>query len=263
MRFLSPPAEGTAQLPLWGRMTRATYFRLLLPAALPEETKCIWLDCDVLVRQNLADLWNADLGGHSILAVQDMVVPTVSSRFGLADHAARGMARDAPYFNAGVMLVDLERWRRREVAPRAFDYLRERGDRTFFFDQDALNAVLADDWGPLDPRWNQIASVAGRRFYRPRHLDAQTYAGVVEDPWIVHFAGFWKPWTTRAGRWRDEFFGLLDTTAWRGVRPGGTARHRLAAFYEARLRDRLYAVEAPLMHLSRRLTARRVSADDT
>jgi len=63
-----------------------------------------------------------------------------------------------------------------------------------FWDQEGLNAVLAGQWGELDPRWNQISSVSGGSFFPVEDLDQMVYQQVVIDPWIVHFAGTLKPW---------------------------------------------------------------------
>ena len=94
-------------------MTSTTYHRLLLPRLVPREvTRAIWLDCDLLVTTDLVRLWETDLGGCHLLAVRDPVVPLVSSRYGIRRWRELGIAPDAPYFNAGVMLLDVDRWRR-------------------------------------------------------------------------------------------------------------------------------------------------------
>ena len=47
---------------------------------------------------------------------------------------------------------------------------------------------------PLDPRWNVIASLAGRTFYRTTHLSKEMKHLIADSPWILHFAGSFKPW---------------------------------------------------------------------
>ena len=229
-------------LPTWGRMPRTTYQRLLLPDLLPDLAKVIWLDCDIVVAADLGRLWDVDLDGRAALAVQDMVVPVVSSRLGIRSFRALGLPAEAKYFNAGVMVLDLDRWRREDVAGRAVAYLRAHHDEVLLWDQEGLNAALHGRWGELDPRWNQNAGVAGRPFFRrPSHLDEGTYRSVVEDPWIVHYCGSLKPWTLHdtGDPARARFFRHLDATAWAGWRPSRTVKRRMAAAYESSRARRL------------------------
>lgn len=118
--------SGFVNLPLWGRMTIATYDKLTIGRWLPEsERRVLWLDCDLLVIADLVRLWETPLRGNGVLATQDLFVPTVGARFGVACHRELGISRDAEYFNAGIMLIDLARWRSENVAARALAYLRQ------------------------------------------------------------------------------------------------------------------------------------------
>jgi lipopolysaccharide biosynthesis glycosyltransferase len=252
LHWVERPRAEFDGLPTWGRMSLTTYHKLTLGEWLPSEVKrVIWLDADMLVLGNLARLWEADLDDHLALAVQDILVPYVSSRFGIAAHRELGLRRQAKYFNAGVMLIDVARWRRDDVAARAFDYLRRYRERVFFWDQEALNAVLAGQWGALDPRWNWNPLI-DRLSTRQRTLELRG------DPWIIHFSGNLKPWTyLGSGRHQMLYYQWLDQTAWRGWRPKRTWRARLFAAYESSpLRARLYPVEQFHLRIVRSLTRR-------
>jgi lipopolysaccharide biosynthesis glycosyltransferase len=254
-------ATALPDLPVWGRLSRTVYQRLAVPDLLPETvTKAIWLDCDVVVRQDVARLWDTDLGDKYVFAVQDMIVPYVSSFMGISRHAELGLPATAKYFNAGVMLVNLALWRADGVTDRVIAYLDRYRDDVVFLEQEGLNAVLAGRWGELDPRWNQNASVSGQRFYRPRHLDAATYERVVRDPWIIHFSGRIKPWTTRRpSASRAVYYRYLDQSPWRGWRPRrGVAEFLLGAYESSRLRNVLYPAEKWGVEAARRLTRRRL-----
>jgi len=238
-------------LPLWGRMCVETYHRLLMTELFPPAAaKAIWLDCDLIVLGDVAELWDLEMGDLGLLAAQDLVVPYVSSPCGIDRYSELGLAEKDRYFNAGIMVVNLEWWRRHDVTGRALAYMRQHRDRAFFWDQEGLNVALAGHWDELDPRWNQIASVAGRSFHRAEHLAPDMLRGVVEDPLIVHFAGALKPWlrtgSTPAG---ELFFSYLDRTAWAGWRPRVTPASFLRGLYESRLRPVLYRLERPLLKL--------------
>jgi lipopolysaccharide biosynthesis glycosyltransferase len=240
VHWLEPGLREFGDLPLWGRMPVTTYYKLALPKLLPESVrKVIWLDSDVIVNRDLAELWDLPMDGHPVLATQDAVVPLVSSRFGVAGWRALGIPADAKYFNAGVMLVDLEAWRREGIVPRATAYLKSHRKDVFFWDQEGLNAVLAGRWGELDSRWNRSAGAA-----------------TTGEAWIVHFTGDLKPWTCESGDLHCEsYFRYLDLTAWSGWRPERTIRRRVLALYAgSRWRRFLRPVERWQMQLTRRLT---------
>jgi lipopolysaccharide biosynthesis glycosyltransferase len=235
-------------LPLTRRMTMATYARLVLSRLLPADVnKVVWLDSDVLVTGDLERLWRTELADRHLLAVQDPCVPFVSSRYGIRCWRELGLAEEATYFNAGVMLIDLDRWRHDEIGEHAGDYLRERGADVMFWDQEGLNAVLCGRWGELDVRWNYCPGFTPREQPESARL----------EPWIIHFAGTLKPWLLPAPESgpRALFYRVLDETPWVGWRPRSTPASVARGWYEAsRLRDVLYPAEHWwMLHLRRRL----------
>lgn len=254
--------EAYSGAPLWGRMPVSTYYKLAVADTVPADVhKAIWLDCDLVVRGDIARLWDVDLGGNYIRAAQDSIVPLVSSPCGIAAHETLGIPANAKYFNAGVMLVDLDRWRADKISQRVLDYLRRFGDSVFFWDQEGLNAVLAGKWGEIDPRWNCNASVPPpRRVNRNAAAITQTEAN--ESPWIIHWAGNLKPWRY-PGRDPEKllYFEYLDKTAWAGWRPRRTIVSKLIERYEVSgLRARVYPLEQWGMRLRRRLSRHTVAA---
>jgi lipopolysaccharide biosynthesis glycosyltransferase len=234
MEWLPPDYGAATVLPAWGRMPKLTYARLNLSAYLPRISRVVLLDSDVLVRTGIGRLWDTPLEGALAGAAVDPFIPTVSSRDGLAGYAGLGLPADAPYLNAGVMLVDLELWREHNVGPRTLAWVNENWKATNWYDQDALNAVLAGHWRALDARWQT----------QPRLASLPITAGAAGDGWIVHFSGRLKPWAYRGNSAADrEFFEVLDRTAWGGWRPPVTARSVLTGFYERRWRRLLYPCE--------------------
>lgn len=253
LRWVKPQRASLSDLPVWGRMPATTYDRLTLAELLPASVeRAIWLDCDLLVLHDIGHLWELDLAGRHLLAAPDPLVPTVSSRFGVAGHGELGIPPDAPYFNAGVMLVDTALWRRDDVRGRCLQYLERFRERVFFLEQEALNAVLAGRWSALAARWNRSASVDRL------HLGGQPSD---PDPYILHFSGSLKPWQYRSrGRYHALYNGYLDRTAWAGWRPAKTLRGTLLGLYESsRLRRCLQPLERRGVQVMARLTRRYVA----
>ena len=152
--WIAPERTGFVDLPLWGRMTISTYDKLTICRWLPKSegrrcgsTAIYWRS------PSSAPLGNRP-GNIRRLATQDMLVPTLGARFGVASYQELGIDADAEYFNAGIMLIDVARWRSDDIAARALTYLRRYRRRVYFWDQEALNAAMVGNWTKLDARWN-------------------------------------------------------------------------------------------------------------
>ena len=236
---LSP--DLVAQLPTHGPFPREAAFALLLPELLPASLeKILFLDADLLVLDDLTQLWEVSLGGRVLAAATDNAIPLCGSPRGVKHTARLEIPENTPYFNAGVMLIHLDEWRRREVTKRAFEYLRLAGRGADFLHQEALNAVLWNDWLRLDPRWNVPGSLAGR-CCQPAQANGNGSAA------IVHFAGRFKPWRAPVGGFYYSRYREFLSRAAELVPPmPPTPRDRLLSFYDRHLRDSVYGCERAL-----------------
>jgi lipopolysaccharide biosynthesis glycosyltransferase len=193
-------------------LPQAAFCRYLAAELLPDTHRCVYLDGDVLVRHDPGPLAQTNLRGHTLGAVRSRVAPFVASPGGVRAWFELGMPGAAPYFNSGVLVMDLDRWRAGNVTTRLTEFLVRHGEGTWFSDQEALNAVLWDDWEPLDRTWNYVTHVA--ESFLPAPEDEPP------DPGIVHFAGRAKPWTYGSmPMFAEEWYGLLGSTPWAGYSP--------------------------------------------
>lgn len=258
VHWLRPHPLESAVLPTWGRMPTTTYQKLALGELLPHDLdRVLWLDGDLLVLDDLSRLWSHDLHGATLGACQDQRVPHVSSPQGLRTYRRLGIHADAKYFNAGVLLIDLRRWRANRVFEAAIDYLAANARHLYFWDQEALNAVLAHSWLELDERWNWNPVVGELTRRRPRSLDNDTPA----EPGVLHFSGNIKPWIHRGrGRAYDLYRTHLEQTAWAGTESHtGTLYDLFAAYETSPLRRWIYPTERWSTELVRLATLRRRS----
>jgi lipopolysaccharide biosynthesis glycosyltransferase len=264
LHWIRPVRKGFSGLPIWGGMPMTTYDKLVIARLLPPAVrKAIWLDGDVLVLGDIAELWDGDISDCHVLAVQDAIVPLVSSRFGVAGFRELGIPPEAKYFNAGVMVINAIRWREEDIAGRAISYLKRYRDRVFFLDQEGLNAVLAGKWCEVNSRWNwnvMIDRIARAKLYPGG--SPFTDPGPA-GPRILHFAGNLKPWKYQGGLYHTLYFRFLDRTSWAGWRPRETFRGAALARYEASpLRRLLYPAEGWAMQVHRGLTRGYASIED-
>ncbi|PFH53627.1 glycosyltransferase family 8 protein [Amanita thiersii Skay4041] len=164
--FLEPPQTGLAI------EKGVTWAKLGLHQVLPVE-RVLYLDADILVRSELRSLWNTDLEGRSIGAVVDVGHPMGHST-----------TKRQPYFNAGVLLMDLAKVR---LSADALQDIGRRYVNERYKDQDALNAHFQNDWMTLNLTWN----AQGLGTYASYPSDDRKRLGLTEmdNPSIVHFTG--------------------------------------------------------------------------
>jgi lipopolysaccharide biosynthesis glycosyltransferase len=166
------------------QITRATYLRLTMTEHLPASIKrVLYLDVDMIVNGSLLPLWTLDLAGKACAAVID---PGIDPD----NFATRHALSPGLYFNAGVILFDLEKVRKKSVLERAVTLLADRPDGYEFADQDALNIVLWNDWLPVDPAWNFQRKFLYRNFAAWHLLSPLPR----KAPLIVHYTEQEKPW---------------------------------------------------------------------
>ena len=226
-----------AELPFSGHINLVSYYRILIARVLPADIeRVIYLDADLIVRTDLARLWDRELAGHWCLAAPDCSAPYLDSSQVLPNYQIcgpllasaqpvpnfreLGLNGNAAYFNAGVLLIDLAAWRNADLSRHSLECLERHRQHVTWWDQYALNVVLAGRWGPLDVRWNQGSHVFTYPTWEQSPFERTTYEQLRNDPYIVHFTTRLKPWMPLCSHpFRREFFEYLDRTAWAGWRP--------------------------------------------
>ena len=212
-----------------------------MPLLLPAQDRVIFLDADMLVNKDLGELWAIDLGDAPVAAVNDYFTPYLNTRetigrptncdrvpeksLPVPNYRELGLSGAAGYFNAGVMLINLARWRELDVLHQALDLLRAHRAHVRYCDQYALNVLFSEQWLPLDPRWNQNSNLWAWAGPDDGAFDPRLFRALRRDPWIVHFTWTRKPWhygCTHPSK--RAFFRVVDRTAWRGWRPPAPPR---------------------------------------
>jgi lipopolysaccharide biosynthesis glycosyltransferase len=161
-------------------ISKMTYARLLVPQMFRDTASmALYIDSDLLVLDDLAPIWQTDLKG----AVLGAVVDEIDRHRNTGDPRFDGVPPVVNYFNAGVLLIDLKRWRDERISERSLEYL-VRNPRSPYSDQDALNVACDGLWTQLDPRWN-FQNHCSTRISRMSASDR---------PGIVHFVTGSKPW---------------------------------------------------------------------
>lgn len=181
-------------------ITVSTMDRLLLPHILEQVDKVLYLDTDILVRADITELFQLDLGDHPlagrtslsgtwkngyqlIARATKILPPEAAFAFRRLMHTAHG-SLSFPCFNAGILVLNLDRLRRDDFCARFLPW----ADRFRLNDQDILNCYCGNSRKELPIKWNSM-----------------TIQEVLEDPSLVHWAGSLKPWSSTYTIFNEEW----------------------------------------------------------
>lgn len=221
------------------RWSLAAYARLLTPALLPDVGKILYLDCDTLVTDNVTELWSTPLEAASCAAVSEPVSALHKRNVGLS--------ADEPYYNSGVMLIDLDKWRAKDIIPRFAECIRRHNGLVPYVDQGCVNEVCRGDIITLPLKCNVHTLL-----YDFTYKEAEAYRressvytkeeteDAKRNPVVVHFTSSFlsrRPWVEDSQHpYAKEWERVQAKTPWAGIPKilyhPDTARWLLNAFYQ-------------------------------
>lgn len=201
----------------------SSYARLFIGEILPEEVeRVLYLDCDIIVNGSLLELYNTDLNAKCLGAIQDTIPSKTKASVGL--HSRQ------PYFNAGVILIDVVRWKQLSVGERCLNYIESHQGRVVHHDQGVMNAVLKDLWLRLPLRYNvmtihyMMSQSKIKKYYKDEAMfySAEETYSAIKNPIILHFTPSFttRPWETNCSHPMKYLYNhLLNMTQWKDFPP--------------------------------------------
>lgn len=211
--------EEKLKLNMQWKISISAYGRLFIDEMLPKEVKrVLYLDCDTIVCDSLKELWQTNLKGNIVGGVQDTVGKRAKEKLGISDVDK--------YFNSGVLLVDLEAWRKKKIGEKCLGLIDKYEGAVYHHDQGVLNSVLKEEKYILPMRYNTITvhyffnMNQIRKYY---HENASFYseteiAEAKEKPAILHFTPSFtsRPWIKGCKHpWREKYWNALRKTCWK------------------------------------------------
>jgi len=197
LNFYKLSKELLRDYPAVNHLSQAAYARLLLADLLPSEIeKVIYLDSDIVVLRDIAELYQQNLNGFSLGAVPDVMAQEIRRIYfypGLTN-----------YFNSGVLLINLNKWREKEVTLHSQQFIKDYYQYLIRADQDVLNCLFLKDWQTLAPIFNTDLKRLSHSTLPPT------------DTVILHYSDRIKPWSYRfGGKSKKYYFEYLAKTPWR------------------------------------------------
>lgn len=191
--------------------------RMLLGWLLPDDIeKIIYLDGDTIVLSSLKELWKTNLYGKTVGMVKE---PTANK-----NRRQQLCLANYSYYNSGVILIDLIKWRYSNISKKLVDFYKEKNGMLFAPDQDAINYILRDEIYSLEPKYNycniyeQYSYIFLSKLEKPRnYFTKEIFDKSKKNPVIVHFLGEERPWRNgNAHRFKDEYDKYLNKTPYKG-----------------------------------------------
>ncbi|SEC69881.1 glycosyltransferase family 8 protein [Paenibacillus sp. GP183] len=189
LKYLSINESMFNEFKLSYHISKETYYRILIPNLLSRDIqKALYLDCDMIIKDDITKLWNTAIENNFLAAVK---IP------GSSRPRELGLPENSEYFNAGVLLINMKKWREHRIVHRVLRFARNNPSKLKFMDQDALNAILHDKWIKLEPTWN---------------YQVHRYRGL-RNPAIIHYTTNQKPWNSNPP-FKDDYMKYLRRTSW-------------------------------------------------
>lgn len=189
-----------------GHISSITYARLAISDILNKHRieKLICLDIDTLINGDLYELWNSDLQGKTIGACFDQYIEYKQTGYknniGLADHHS--------YFNAGVLLIDMKKWLKRDILSEAIQWTNHYQHTMQYQDQDILNGLFRDDVCLLNNRFNCMPATLEmiKQQEQHSHSDKNIHYPII----IYHYCGPDKPWNDNSCLQNETYHQLTN-----------------------------------------------------
>ncbi|MCD8138237.1 MAG: glycosyltransferase family 8 protein [Planctomycetaceae bacterium] len=197
--------------------SHAAFFRFFAPRIFAHYDRIVYIDSDVVLFHDIADLYHHDLKGSPIGACHDFVAERqslinreVASFWQERLHITPGTG----YFNSGVLVMDLTAMRERNFTEALLERAKRIG-RTNLADQDVLNSVLGGDFSPIDCGWNFFdwmldPDERAAQFAYLSDDDRALVDDARRDVKLVHF--------TERKPWRRDYMGKNADLYWRYAR---------------------------------------------
>lgn len=209
--FLDIDAKKFAHLSVKNHMSHAAYYKISIPELIPED-KVIFLDCDLVIEEDISNLWNIDISDFYLAAVEN-------PEFDRYDQL--GIPEGSRTFNSGVMLLNLKTWRENNISEKVMEFLLSNSHKTALHDQDGFNSVLYDKWLPIAPKWNQQTKFFSMKLDESSFIQEE-WEEAIKNPAIIHYTTSSKPWQyTNIHPFKEEYYSYLKLTEWHDFVPQG------------------------------------------
>ncbi|MDR1480329.1 MAG: glycosyltransferase family 8 protein [Planctomycetaceae bacterium] len=199
------------QIPQGGMIvSRATYLRFLAAEIIPAD-KILYLDCDMIVLDDLRSLFQTNLENRLLAVVPDLFVGPSAIKHSLS----------LRYFNSGMILINAKKWREEKWLNKVQLFIKNKFTpmcigKKHYGDQDIMNMISVGKVTYVHPRYNMVNPI----YLRNSFFKGKIFQEAINKPAIIHFAGGAKPWNN----WEihplaDKYIFYRLQTPWDEIKP--------------------------------------------
>lgn len=188
-----------------------TFYRLFIPKIFKDFDRVIYLDSDLIIKKNIAEILKESSLSHTISATRD--IDFVSQYYGMkkvrsySDSVIR-LKQIENYFQAGVFVFNIKMFKEKYSLDELLNLAISR--KFLYQDQDIMNIFFKNDIFYLNLQWNVMTDCAEIRMNRIRLLAPyklyKEYLEARKNPYIIHYAGFAKPWNRPEDDFGNDFW---------------------------------------------------------
>lgn len=194
------------------RFPASAYYRLIIANVLDKHDKCIYLDSDIIIKQDLSLLYNTDISEHYMAGVK---IPGHYVKDKQEFYLEYAKEIELPnlnnYINSGVLVINLNKIRKENVVEKFLEYAEKKN----FLDQDVINKVCYCNFKILELKYNLMTSEL-------KHLEQDISKGftqeeikeALENPVIIHYVSA-KPWKDKKVTYADIWWDYVYKTAYK------------------------------------------------
>ncbi len=209
--YIEHPKGGT-------KYSNEIYFRVLVPSLMPDYDYVIFLDADLVVNADIADLLKEDYSNSLVGAVRDYEGIAACYNNNLERTKYRlneiGIKNFENYFVSGVLVINTKMF---NSLFSAEDLMRMAVSKNWIqFDQDLLNFICKDKVKILGAEWDFVEDIYGQYQSMPQNLFDE-YTESEENPKIIHYSGARKPWKNRTSKYSAEFWKYAEKTPFKNT----------------------------------------------
>lgn len=211
--------KGLLKLNMKWNISISSYARLFISSMLPDDiNKVLYFDCDTIIVNKLNELWNMDMSDSYVAGVADTINSSTKS--------AVGINKDGNYINAGMLLINLRKWREDNIQDRFIKFIDNKNGSVTHHDQGVINGILYRNSKILKPNFNLMTV-----YYIMKREDIISYYGIdnefyseeiikeaLANPVCIHFTpGFTtRPWVKGCKHPKKQLYlDYLNKTPWK------------------------------------------------
>ena len=236
-------------------ISKETYYRLVIPSIFAKTKKILYLDVDMIINEDIANLFDIDIEGFYLAGVRDIDIAGKSySDSSLNNYIKKeiGIKKNSLYFQAGCLLLNIPEMKKKYSFEALMQIATSKQWRCW--DQDILNYAFNNKVLYLKQHWNTMINWSHNHTSRMDYLKEAPFSLYTEyldarkKPKIIHYAGFQKPWNTKNCD--------MQTYFWKYARQTIFYEEILQRFIEATIMSQINFTEE-IAEVKRKLSSRK------